>query len=187
MGEDRMALSQRERDRLPELHFGEQGSCAKTAAAQRLGMSDRRVRRLLRRVKVVGDRGVIHCLRGPPFEPTPARPGEGAALAILSKWIRAGSGPPWPLNISSAERFTSATRRCASGWLSLGPSASAAAAGEDAPHLARAASSLGELVLMDTSDRFCLEQWGTCGRWRPSAPRSHSTGRSAGISDRVCA
>jgi transposase len=62
----RMALSQRERDRLRVLHEVEKGYLTQVAAAGRMGVSDRQVRRLLSRIRKEGDGAVIHALRGRP-------------------------------------------------------------------------------------------------------------------------
>jgi transposase len=64
MKEERIELSQRERDRLKVMHEVERKHLRQREAAERLGMSARQVRRLLRRVKQEGDRGLIHRLRG---------------------------------------------------------------------------------------------------------------------------
>src|SRR5271169_1848761 len=66
METERIALSQRERDRLQVLHDVEQGRLTQVAAAQRMELSERQVRRLLRRLREGGDRAVIHGLRGRP-------------------------------------------------------------------------------------------------------------------------
>ncbi len=66
METERIALSQRERDRLRVLHEIEQGQLTQVAAAGRLQLSDRQVRRLLRGIEKYGDRAVIHGLRGRP-------------------------------------------------------------------------------------------------------------------------
>src|SRR5260370_21510286 len=66
METERMALSQRERDRLRVLHEVEQGHLTQIAAAQRIAITDRQVRRLLLRIRDQGDRAVIHGLRGRP-------------------------------------------------------------------------------------------------------------------------
>src|SRR3989304_4677759 len=66
MKEERIALSQRERERLKVLHGVQQGHLRQREAAGRLQLSPRQVRRLLRRVRQQGDRGVIHGLRGRP-------------------------------------------------------------------------------------------------------------------------
>jgi len=66
METERIALSQRERDRLRVLHEVEQGHLTQVAAAARVELSDRQVRRLLLRIQEQGDRAVIHGLRGRP-------------------------------------------------------------------------------------------------------------------------
>ncbi len=64
MGEQRISMSQRERERLRVLHQINEGHLTQREAAGRLQLSDRQVRRLLRRVAIQGDGGVIHRLRG---------------------------------------------------------------------------------------------------------------------------
>jgi hypothetical protein len=66
METERMALSQRERDRLRVLQDVEQGHLTQVEAAGRMHLCDRQVRRLLRRLQEQGDRAVIHGLRGRP-------------------------------------------------------------------------------------------------------------------------
>jgi hypothetical protein len=66
METERIALSQEERDRLHVLRELEQGRFRQVAAAQRMKLSDRQVRRLLLRLRKEGDRAVIHGLRGRP-------------------------------------------------------------------------------------------------------------------------
>ena len=64
MNEERIELSQRERERLKVLHEMQRGHLRQREAAGRLQLSTRQVRRLLRRVKREGDGGLIHRLRG---------------------------------------------------------------------------------------------------------------------------
>ena len=66
METERIALSQRERDRLNVLHDVKQKHLTQVQAAQRLKVTDRHVRRLLLRLREKGDRAVIHGLRGRP-------------------------------------------------------------------------------------------------------------------------
>ena len=66
METERIALSQEERDRLQVLRELEQGGLKQVAAAQRMKVTDRQVRRLLLRWRREGDRAVIHRLRGRP-------------------------------------------------------------------------------------------------------------------------
>src|SRR5260370_5231694 len=66
METERIALSQRERDRLRVLHEVKQKQITQMEAARRLQISDRHIRRLLFRLGERGDRAVIHGLRGKP-------------------------------------------------------------------------------------------------------------------------
>src|SRR5258708_12909454 len=66
METERIALSQRERDRLRVLHEVEQGHLAQIEAARRMKLTDRQVRRLLRGLRERSDRVVLHGLRGRP-------------------------------------------------------------------------------------------------------------------------
>src|ERR1017187_1524480 len=66
METERMALSQRERDRLRVLQEVERGYLTQREAAGRVHLCDRQVRRLLLRLREQGDRVVIHGLRGRP-------------------------------------------------------------------------------------------------------------------------
>jgi transposase len=66
METERIALSQRERDRLRVLHEVKQKQITQIEAARRLKVSDRHLRRLLFRLEEQGDRAMIHGLRGRP-------------------------------------------------------------------------------------------------------------------------
>ncbi len=64
MGEERIELSVKERERLKGLHQEEEGHLKQVEAAQRLGLSARHLRRWQRRVEAEGDRGLMHRRRG---------------------------------------------------------------------------------------------------------------------------
>src|SRR6202795_4113327 len=66
METERIALSQRERDRLEVLHEVKQKHLTQLAAAARLKVTDRQVRRMLLRLRQRGDRSLVHGLRGRP-------------------------------------------------------------------------------------------------------------------------
>ena len=64
MGEVRLAMSQRERDRLKVLHEVEQaGGLRRRQAADQLKLSERQVRRLVKSLKERGDVAVVDGLR----------------------------------------------------------------------------------------------------------------------------
>jgi transposase len=62
--EELLKMGQRERDRLKVLHEVQQGHLLQHQAGEQLGMSERGFRKLLKRFRERGDRGVIHGLRG---------------------------------------------------------------------------------------------------------------------------
>src|SRR6202140_3032053 len=66
METERIALSQRERDRLRVLHEAKRKQITQIEAARRLKISDRHIRRLLVGLRKLGDRAVLHGLRGRP-------------------------------------------------------------------------------------------------------------------------
>src|ERR1700675_2566427 len=66
METERIALSQRERDRLRVLHEIRQKHITQIEAAKRLKISDRHIRRLLVELQKRGDRALLHGLRGRP-------------------------------------------------------------------------------------------------------------------------
>ena len=61
-----MGLSKVERDRLVVLRQVKQGKLTQTTAAQQLKLSARWVRKLVKRLRAEGDRGLAHRLRGRP-------------------------------------------------------------------------------------------------------------------------
>lgn len=64
MSEERMALSTKERDRLKVLHGVMKRQISQREGAEQLGLTERWVRKLVRRLRKRGDRAVIHGLRG---------------------------------------------------------------------------------------------------------------------------
>ena len=66
METERITLSQRERDRLKVLHEVKQKHLSQVAAAERLKVTGRQVRRMLLRIRERGDGAVVHRLRGRP-------------------------------------------------------------------------------------------------------------------------
>src|SRR6202166_785899 len=81
METERIAMSQRERDRLRVLHEVKQKHLTQVEAAQQLNVSDRHVRRMLVRIRERGDGGIVHRLRGRPSNHKLAAPWEQKILA----------------------------------------------------------------------------------------------------------
>ena len=66
MEQERLAMSQKERDRLKVLSQVSGGQIGQGEGAEQLGLSERQVRRLVGEFRRRGDRAVIHGLRGRP-------------------------------------------------------------------------------------------------------------------------
>jgi len=80
MNEDRMAMSQQERDRLKVMSLVLSGQRTQAEAARLLQRSIRQIRRLQRRLEDQGDCAVIHKLRGRPSNNHKAEPLRQQAL-----------------------------------------------------------------------------------------------------------
>src|ERR1700720_1386478 len=93
METERIALSQRERDRLRVLHEIRQKQITQREAARRLKISDRHIRRLLVALEKRGDRALIHGLRGRPSNRRFADRWE-RKIFIPVRERYAGFGPP---------------------------------------------------------------------------------------------
>jgi hypothetical protein len=64
MEEEKLLLTQRDRDRLKVLHEVRKGHLTQRQASAQLKLGDRWIRKLLGRMKERGDRAVVHGLRG---------------------------------------------------------------------------------------------------------------------------
>lgn len=94
MREEPIELSQKERDRLKVLHELRQGHLKQVGASLRLGLSTRQIRRILRRLKQEGDRGLIHRSRGRASNrKIPAAQRERIMAEVRRRY--ADFGPPW--------------------------------------------------------------------------------------------
>src|SRR5438874_11091656 len=88
METERITLSQRERDRLKVLHEVQLKHLSQVAAAERLKVTDRQVRRMLLRIREHGDGALVHGLRG--------RPSNRKLAARLEQKVLARVGQRYP-------------------------------------------------------------------------------------------
>jgi transposase len=86
-------MTQRERDRLVVLRKAHKKLITQRQAAEELGISERHVRRLLTRLKEVGDRAVMHGLRGRSSNRKLSEDTRSRAIEILSQEVYRGFGP----------------------------------------------------------------------------------------------
>jgi DNA-binding Lrp family transcriptional regulator len=159
-GEDRLALSQKERDRLREIHAVIRGRLKTAEAAAHLGLSRRQVRRLLKRVKGQGDGGVLHGLRGRPSNRKIGAGVRDKAMKLLAGEAYHDFGPTLASE-HLARIGIQASRETVRGWMVQAGLWRARREKVVAVHVWRQRrAAFGELVLMDTSDHDWLESRG---------------------------
>jgi DNA-binding Lrp family transcriptional regulator len=156
-GEDVLALTQRDRDRLKELHAVIRKRQTMAEAARHMGVSRRQARRMVRRLEREGDRGVIHRLRGRPSNRAISEAVRSRAVKLLSQERYRDFAPT--LAAEHLDRAgISVSRETVRAWQTQ--------AGQWRPHKQRIEvvhvwrerrAAFGELVLMDTSDHDWLE------------------------------
>ena len=86
-------MTQAERDRLVALKKAKKKLITQKQAAEEIGVTERQVRRLLRKLRRKGDRAVIHELRGRASNRKLSAEMEQRAIAILSDPVYRGFGP----------------------------------------------------------------------------------------------
>jgi hypothetical protein len=160
MPEERISLSQRERERLKVLQQVEEGQLKQVEAARRLRLTDRHVRRLQARLRQQGDRGIVRRLRGRRSNRKIPEPVTQRALLQLHQARYAGFGPTLAAE-HLARHGLPVSRETLRKWMS--------AAGLWHPrrrqvkqvHVWRPRrSAFGELVMMDSSPFRWLEERG---------------------------
>jgi len=93
MDQGTLAMTQRERDRLVALKKARKGLIRQREAAEEAGVTERHLRRLLGKLREVGDRAVIHGLRGRPSNRRLGEKVREKAIGILSQQVYGGFGP----------------------------------------------------------------------------------------------
>lgn len=86
-------MTQAERDRLVALKKAKKNLITQKQAAEEIGITERQVRRLLRKLRRKGDRAVIHELRGRPSNRKLPEELEQRAITVLSDPVYWGFGP----------------------------------------------------------------------------------------------
>src|SRR6202022_3332289 len=86
-------MTQAERDRLVALKKAKKKLITQKQAAEEIGVTERQVRRLLRKLRRKGDRAVIHELRGRASNRKLPAKAEQQAIAVLSDPVYRGFGP----------------------------------------------------------------------------------------------
>jgi len=159
METERIALSQRERDRLKVLHEVQQKQLTQVAAAERLKVSDRQVRRMLLRLRRCGDRSLVHGLRGRPSNRKLAARLEQKILARLRQRY-ADFGPTLAAEHLAQEGFA-VSRETLRKWMTQAALWRPRSQRVKKIHVWRERrASFGELVMQDSSPFRWLEERG---------------------------
>jgi len=86
-------MTQAERDRLVALKKAKKKLITQKQAAEEIGVTERQVRRLLRKLRRKGDQAVIHELRGRPSNRRLSAELEQRAVVVLADPLYRGFGP----------------------------------------------------------------------------------------------
>ncbi len=151
-------MTQAERDRLVALKKAHKKLITQKQAAEEIGVTERQVRRLLRKLRRKGDRAVIHERRGRPSNRRLPEELQQRAIVILSEPVYRGFGPTLAAEYLEKKHRIVVSKETVRGWMWQaglwipGPRRVV----EVHPWRARR-SRCGELVQWDTSDHDWLE------------------------------
>jgi transposase len=151
-------MTQAERDRLVALKKAKKKLITQKQAAEEIGVTERQVRRLLRKLKRKGDRAVIHELRGRPSNRKLAEELEQRAVAVLSDPVYRGFGPTLATEYLHKKHAITVSKETLRHWMAKAGLWKAGRRRVVEVHQWRPRRSrCGELVQWDTSDHDWLE------------------------------
>lgn len=155
---ERIAMSQEERDELYWLKRTKEGKLSRREAAEKMGVSERWVRKLVKRMAKQGDAVVIHGLRGRPSNRKLAEETQRQALAILKQPEWHDFGPTFAAEQLRKRHQIQVGKETLRGWMIAAGMWKSKSRGQLAVHDWRPRrSGFGELVQWDTSDHDWLE------------------------------
>src|SRR5579872_4730305 len=155
---ERIAMSQAERDELNWLKQVKEGKITQREAAERIGISDRWVRKLLKRMAKRGDAVVVHGLRGRPSNRRFPEQTRRQALAILKQPEWHDFGPTFASEQLARRHRIEVSDETLRGWMIAAGIGKSKAQGPPEVHGWRPRrSGFGELVQWDTSEHDWLE------------------------------
>jgi DNA-binding Lrp family transcriptional regulator len=151
-------MTQRDRDRLVALKKAKKKLITQKQAAEEIGVTERQVRRLLRKLREKGDRVVIHELRGRLSNRKLPAESEQQAIAILSDSVYRGFGPTLAAEYLEEKHQIAVSKETLRGWMVRAGLWRAGGRRTEEVHEWRPRRSrCGELVQWDTSDHDWLE------------------------------
>src|ERR1700704_6647017 len=155
---ERIAMSQQERDELDWLRRAKEGSISQREAAQKMGVSDRWVRTLLKRMSKQGDAVVVHGLRGRPSNRKLSAETQRHALAILKQPDGHDFGPTFAAEQLAKRHQIEVGKETLRGWMiEAGMWKSKSRRLQEVHCWRPRRSAFGELVQWDTSEHDWLE------------------------------
>src|SRR3954470_21514895 len=155
---ERIAMSQEERDALDWLKRARDGSMTQREAAEKIGVTDRWVRKLLKRMAKDGDAVVVHGLRGRPSNRELPAKTKRQALAILKQPDWHDFGPTFAAEQLAKRHQIEVGKETLRGWMmEAGIWRSSSRVPSEVHGWRPRRSGLGELVQWDTSEHDWLE------------------------------
>jgi hypothetical protein len=110
-------MTQQDRDRLVVLKKAKKGLITQREAAVELGQSERRIRRLLVKLKEQGDRAIVHKLRGRASNRRLAAKDKQKASEILGRDVYRGFGPTLASEYLSKHHEITVSRETVRAWM----------------------------------------------------------------------
>jgi transposase-like protein len=151
-------MNQADRDRLDALKRAKKKLITQKQAAEEIGVTERQVRRLLRRLRRKGDRAVIHELRGQASNRKLPAEMEQRAITILSNPVYRGFGPTLAAEYLHQRHQITVSKETLRRWMAKAGLWRAGRRHLVEVHQWRSRRSRwGELVQWDTSDHDWLE------------------------------
>jgi hypothetical protein len=155
---ERIAMSQQERDELEWLKRAKDGSITQREAARRMGVSDRWVRKLLKRMGKQGDSVVVHGLRGRQSNRRLPAKIQRQALTILKQQEWHDFGPTFAAEQLARRDQIRVGKETLRGWMIEAGMWKSSSRRQPEVHGWRPRrSGFGELVQWDTSEHDWLE------------------------------
>jgi transposase len=155
---ERIEMSQEERDRLEWLKRAKDGVISQREAARRMGVTDRWVRKLLKRMKRQGDRVVVHGLRGRASNRKIASKVHGQAIELLKQRNWHDFGPTFASEQLAKRHGIAVSDETLRGWMMEAGLWKPGVRRIEEVHCWRPRrSAFGELVQWDTSEHDWLE------------------------------
>jgi len=155
---ERIAMSQQERDRLEWLKRAKDKVVSQRKAAERMGVSDRWVRKLLQRMATQGDAAVLHGLRGRASNRKIAAKLQARAIEILKQPDWHDFGPTFAAEQLARRHQIRVSDETLRQWMIAAGLWKSRQRNSEPAHCWRPRrSAFGELVQWDTSDHDWLE------------------------------